>query len=643
MRWAVLVLLLACAGETPNRTPASAPTAAPMVDPGRVGMRRLNSREYDATVQALLGTERRPSTGFPADGTAYGYDTVAEALTTSPVLVEAWDRAAGELATEWAGVSTDTVLRTEGEGPGPTWTSGAPFEDRAWRLDGPGELSLVQAVPAGGTWQIAIDAWSAAPRRLTVSVDGRSVGVPTVQTPEPAQSHVVTAALTAGVHTVTLGLDAGHVSIDAITLSQLSPDRPAVDPIGCDDPRCTEAALSDLLARAWRRPVTADELAPFVALVEAGQAADLAYPEAFGVALHAVLLSPAFLYRLELDPSPDAASARPLTDWELAARLSYLLWSGPPDDALRAHAAAGTLREVLPAEVGRMLADDRSQALVDGLIAPWLALDRLPWASPDPTLHPTWDEAVRASLDTELRLFAGDIVLGGRSLLDLFSSPQTWADDRLAAHYGWASPGAGGFVPVVGDRRGLFGKGAITAALAHPDRSAPVQRGAWVLSSLLCRPPPPPPPDVPSFGVDDSVSGSVREQLEAHRSDPACAACHATMDPLGFALEHYGPDGRWREVDALGSPVDPTGELLDGTVVDSAEALSAHLAADPDVPRCMAQQVFTYALGRSPRVEDQPSLDRITAAFVAGDHRFDALVLALVTDPVFQERVPWAE
>ncbi len=609
-------------------------------------MRRLNGREYDRTVQALLGTTRTPSEGFPADGTAYGYDTVAEALTTSPVLVEAWDRAARELADEVVGVTTDAVFRTEGEGPGPTWTSGAAHEDRAWRLEGPGELVLGQSLPAGGLWSIRTAAWTdGEPLPLHVMVDGQLIGVPQVRTPEPAVELVVDAVLSAGHHEVVLSLDAGTVYIDAVTLDQSSPVRSEAWEalVPCGELSCVDEALAELLPRAWRRPVSPEEQASLRALVDTGIDAGLPFPESFGLALQATLLSPDFLYRLELDPAPEQTTPRALTDWELAARLSYFLWSAPPDQALRDAAEAGALREALPDQAARLLADDRSDALVEGLLVPWLALDRLPWAAPDPQLHPDWDEALRTSLEAELQLFAGEILLRDRSLLDLLTSRQTWVDDRLAEHYGWDRPGAGGFVPVVGDRTGILGKGALAAALAHPDRSAPVQRGAWVLSALLCAPPPPPPPDVPSFGADPSGGGSVREQLEQHRADPACSACHATIDPLGFAMEHLGADGAWRETDALGEPVDATGELPDGTIVDSVDALAAHLASDPDVPRCMVEQVFTYALGRPPRAEDDPSLDRITEAFVASDHRFGALVGALVTDPVFTERVPWAE
>ena len=634
--------LLACTSD-PEPQPRQPPQSVVVTDPGRVGMRRLNGREYDRTVHALLGTRLTPSQSFPADGTAYGFDTVAEALTTSPLLIEAWDRAAQDLAAELVGQSSDATFRIEGEGPGPEWTAGERFEDRAWQLSAGGVLSIDQSIPAPGTWELGVIAWADTEAPLTITVDGVVVGVPVVRTPEPAVALPVWTELAAGHHEVTLTAGDAVVWIDAVTLRQVSAQPSATwEALDCDAVDCVDDVLAELLPVAWRRPVSADERAPFVALVEAGVAADLPLPEAFGLAAQAMLLSPDFLYRLELDPVPDAVEARPLTDWELAARLSYFLWSAPPDAELRALATTSDLREALPQTVHRMLQDDRSEALIDGLLVPWLALDRLPWAAPVPELYPDWSEPLRDSLAAELRLFAGEIVLRDRSLLDLLTSRQTWVDDRLADHYGWPRPGAGGFAPVVGDRVGLLGKGAIAAALAHPDRSAPVQRGAWVLSALLCAPTPPPPPDVPNFAVRDA-EGSVREQLEAHRTAPACAGCHAQIDPLGFPLEHLGPDGATRLVDVLGEPIDTTSELLDGTLVDSADSLAALLAADPDVPACMVEQVFTYALGRAPRAEDAASIDRITAAFVASDHRFEALVLALTTDPVFTERVPWTD
>jgi len=345
------------------------------------------------------------------------------------------------------------------------------------------------------------------------------------------------------------------------------------------------------------------------------------------------------------DPTP-----RPLDDWELASRLSFFLWSSTPDDALLSLAEQGVLRDpsVLLAQVDRMLADPKAAALVDTLGVEWLYLAAVDESSPDADTFPTFGEPLRASMKAELALFTADVLLSDRSMLDLVTSTETFVDPALATHYGIAPPSASGFARVsLPDRPGIFGRAGWLTAVSYPTRTSPVRRGKWVLENLMCEAPPPPPPGVvaalPADGEDTGVTASIREQFEQHRADPACAGCHIPMDGIGFGLEGFDAIGRSRAVDEYGNPIDASGSLATGASFVGPSELSRMLAADPKVPRCMTQKVFTFALGRPPRVEDLDYLEAIQAEFAANGHTFRALARAIVRSEPFRWRTPVVE
>jgi hypothetical protein len=498
---------------------------------------------------------------------------------------------------------------------------------------------------AAGSWTVAAD-WTPTPGAvLAIALDD--------QPPTPladAAQHT----LDAGPHTLTLSVvpgDPAAASPPSATVRSLTlrgpwdaalppgPGRARVfscTPEAIGEPACAEQIVRDFGRRAWRRPLRAAELTTLLSVYGEARTAGADWEEGVLWALQATLMSPSFLYRVEPQTLPGVA---PVDDWALAARLSYFLWSSTPDDALLDLADSGRLGDpdVLAGEVRRMLADPKATALVDTLGVEWLYVDAVRDAAPAPEAFPTFDEGLRASMREEMSRFVGSVLLGGRPMSDLVNGRETFVDARLALHYGVEGPTIG-FAPVqLPERPGILGRAGWLTALSYPTRTSPVRRGDWVLGHLRCEAPPPPPPGIPALPADDTgAPDSLRDQMEQHRSDPSCASCHTVMDGIGFGLEHFDGVGAWREQDATGAAIDAQGALTDGSAFDGAAALGDLLAADPTVSRCMVQQVFTFALGRPPGVEDLDDLDAIHAAFVAGGLQFEALATAIVRSRPFR-------
>ena len=360
-----------------------------------------------------------------------------------------------------------------------------------------------------------------------------------------------------------------------------------------------------------------------------------------------MLASPHFLFRVELDPDPRAAAPRALNDHEIASRLSYLIYSSMPDDPLAAAADRGQLRtpDQVAAQAKRMLADARAAALAGSFAAQWLDLRSLAGHQVDEaSFGKAFDGALAALMQEETSRFFLEFMNGDLPITGMLTARFTYLDARLARHYGLTSPGGAGLtrVTLTGDQRGgLLTQGSVLTATSPPNHTSPVARGAWVLSSLLCSPPPPPPANIPPLPEPSpTVPASLRARLEAHRSNPQCAACHVAMDPIGFGLEHYDGIGRWRTDDGA-TPIDASGTLPDGSTFDGALQLAALLAKDPRLPGCLTQKLYTFALGRSPDggTADRPYLDRITALAAGPDgvtlHR---AIAALVTSDPFRLR-----
>ena len=354
-------------------------------------------------------------------------------------------------------------------------------------------------------------------------------------------------------------------------------------------------------------------------------------------AIERLLSSPKFLFRIERSPvSAEPGAAYPLTDLELASRLSFFLWSSIPDDELLAQASAGTLSQpkVYAAQVARMLADPKAGALVDNFAGQWLYLRNLDGFVPNSVGFPNFDDNLRQGLKTETELFFESIVAEDRSVIDLMTASDTFLNERVAKHYGVRGVYGPHFrrVELSDERRfGLLGKGSVLMVSSHTDRTSPVVRGKWVLENVLGTPPPAPPADVPLLEeVDPEGVMTLRQKLEAHRANPACAGCHATMDPIGFALENFDAVGAWRD-DEKGAGtagtalIDASGRLTDGTHVDGAVELRQALMSDPGVfASTVVQKLMVYGLGRGLTAADMPVVRGIVREVAGDDYRFSS-------------------
>jgi hypothetical protein len=417
------------------------------------------------------------------------------------------------------------------------------------------------------------------------------------------------------------------------------------DPSVDGERECFGEVARTLAPRAWRRPVDDDELAALDGLLDAahGQGGD--FHDAVDLLVRATTMSPSFLFRIERDPGARAAA---LTPWEQATRLSYFLWGSMPDDELFAAADAGALAtdEEIEAEALRMLADPRADALVDDFAGQWLPIRALGNVFKDTHLFPQWDAELRASMEQELRHDLAAAIAEDLDVRELLTGTTTFVDARLAAHYGLAVGPAPdeGFVEVdlapLG-RVGLLSRGGVLAVLAHPFTTSPTRRGAWVLDALLCRPIPSPPADVDAAPIHGAGT-SKRDLLAAHAADPACASCHAQMDPIGLALEHYDAIGRWRFEDG-GVEIDTAGELSGGRAFADLGELAQLLADDEAFPRCVARKALTYGTGRVLGAADEVHLDAVVDEWLAAGAGLRTLFVLVARSEPMRFRAPLPE
>ena len=442
-------------------------------------------------------------------------------------------------------------------------------------------------------------------------------------------------------------------------------------------PQCAKTILSSLMERAYRRPVTEEELKSKLDLVALAQKEGDTFQEGIRLALQAILASPNFLFRVESNPGPRAEmgsggvfarggqkplptpflaraqsapavrttaseTAHPVSDIELASRLSYFLWASMPDAELMRVAKAGTLRQpaVLQAQVRRMIADPKGYNLVDNWAAQWLQLRNLGRTKPDPKRFPTVDDELLDAMRKETSMFVETIIKEDRSLLDFIDAPFTFVNGPLARHYGIKGVDGEAFQRVTLDgeqRSGILTQGAILTVSSYPTRTSPPVRGKWVMENLLGGAPPPPPDDVPQ--LNDSNIGtevSLRERLEQHRRDPSCAPCHVLMDPLGFGLENYDAVGAWRTHDGK-FPIETAGTLPGGQTFTGSKGLKEILRGKSDeFVHNVTEKLLTYSLGRGLERFDRPTVDAIATQVKASDYRFSALVMEVVKSKPFQ-------
>ncbi len=413
-----------------------------------------------------------------------------------------------------------------------------------------------------------------------------------------------------------------------------------------DASACARTILSTLARRAYRRPVTAGDVDSLMAFYKAG-ARGGSFDEGIDHALQRLLISPEFLLRVEADPAGIPANTPyRITDVELASRLSFFLWGSIPDEELLRVAEQRRLRDtaVLDRQVRRMIADERFTTFVRDFAGQWLFLRNLSASIPVQQTFPDFDDTLRESFRVETEMFVESLIREDRSALDLLRADYTFLNERLARHYGIPNVKGTRFrrvvLPAGSHRGGLLGHGSILTVTSYPDRTSPVVRGKWILENLLGTPPPPPIPTGPAL-KPPSFAGkvlSMRERIAEHRRSPVCASCHAMMDPLGLALEHFDGVGRWRALDESGVPIDASGALPDGTKFDGADGLRAALLSSDRFVATLTEKMMTYALGRGVEPYDMPAIRNILRTASRDDYRLTSIIRAIITSAPFQMR-----
>jgi hypothetical protein len=651
-----------------DRADASVPQ-----DPGRVTARRLNRNEYTNTIRDLLGVRFRAEKYFPADDSGDGFDNIGDVLTVSPLLTERYLSAAERIA-RWA-ISTEIP-------PKPIEADYRARDRRIRRVD----RSTIEAehrVEFAGAYTVRIglpgerpkvNGQDAAPVTLGLWMDDALIASKTVETKpsglvyfDPYSEEELRVELPEGDHVFRVGFvdDAFVKSLPAAdtydrkknkfldSLVFVGPFASTTEKesrkkvLSCDPAsgrRCVERIVTDLANRAYRRPATKREIDALLRFVEVGSRGRSA-EHGIQLAIQAMLISPNFLFRIERDPNPrDPRAVHDVTPFELASRISYFLWSSMPDDELMALAASGRLadRQVLDAQVNRMLADRRAAAFAENFAGQWLETRNLDIVKPDPDLFKEWDAELRDAMKRETAMFFEYVLRENRPLSDFLTADYTFLNARLATHYGVAGVTGSEMrrVTLQTDRRGgVLSQGAVLTVSSYPTRTSPVIRGKYVLQNILGTPPEPTPGDIPPLEDANAGGGrSAREQLERHRSSPACAACHRNMDPLGFGLENYDAIGRWREQDGK-FPVDVTGTLPDGQKFSTPGQMRTLLVSQlPQFSRTLSEKMLTYALGRGLKPFDRRAVDTIQRAVAADGYRFQTMVREVVHSLPFRSR-----
>jgi hypothetical protein len=412
---------------------------------------------------------------------------------------------------------------------------------------------------------------------------------------------------------------------------------------------CARRILAQLARRAYRRPVTDGDLEDLTPFYTEGRAAG-GFESGIQLALERLLVSPQFLFRIEREPAGAApGKAYRVSDLELASRLSFFIWSSIPDDELLEAAIRGELKnpDVLERQTRRMLADPRSQALITNFAAQWLFLGDIALKEPDPLTFRHFDESLRRAMARETELFLDSVLRADRSVLRLLDADYTFLNERLAEHYGIPNIKGSDFrrvtLPAGSPRAGLLGQGSILTLTSYPTRTSPVLRGKYVLENLLAAPPPPPPANVPALDTAGEKRGetlTLRDAMVQHRKNPACAGCHAAMDPIGFALENFDAVGRWRDRDA-GKSIDTSGVLPGGVPFDGVTGLKRVLLSRPEpFVGALTEKLTMYALGRNVQYYDMPAVRKIVHDSVKHDYTFTSLVIGVVQSAPFQMRQP---
>ena len=667
--------------------------AAADPNPGVRRFQRLNRPEYERVIRDLLDLEIDAGAWLPADTYLGSFDNVSAAQGLSTTLLEAYLRAATEISR--MAVGNPNAVSGTGKYDNPIEVSqhawdhieGTPFGTR-------GGMVVNHTFPADGEYVFTVETLLGAGvglEDLDISIDGEGVALLALEhsggRSVPIQTEPI--FVTAGQHDVAAafvrridgpyedrhspfdwslvgGEDATGWANYGITglphLTELmvtgpsnvvgvseTPSRRKVFscyPSGAAEERmCAESIISRLAAEAYRRPVTAEDLSgPMMFYDEA--AAEEGFEIGVRTALQLILSSPYFLYRLERTPSGiGPGETYRLSDTDLASRLSFFLWGTGPDEELRAVAAAGRLSDpgTLEAQVQRMVADPRSEALATRFAAQWLRLQDVVKNQPEPYFYPDFTRQLGDAMVRETELFFDHLVREDRSLLDLFTADYTYVNEDLARHYGIEGVAGSEFRRVEypnDQRKGLLGHGSVLVLTSLSDRTSPVIRGKWVMEVLMGTPPPPPPPNVPTLSETEGSTGgrvlTTRERMELHRQNPTCNSCHSLIDPIGMALDNYDVTGKWR-IRENGMPLDTRGEFFDGSPINNPTQLTEALMKRPiSLTRNFTTSLLAYAMGRRVEYYDQPTIRAIVREAEANDYRMSSFILGVVRSAPFQ-------
>ena len=647
--------------------------------PGRVTIRRLNREEYHHTIRDLLGVEYWPEE-FPTDEVGYGFDNIGDVLSLSPLLMEKYLAAAEEIVGKAIKLDAEPkpfVQRLKGDKFSSPNEWVRPLENSVLGLYREGEGTAQFNVPTSGAFTIRVRAFGdqAGPDapRLKLSVDGREVQTFNV----PNEKGAIFEArlnLDAGSRTIAVAyLNNYNVSnsrdpklrgdrnlfVDYVEFAGPPGPAPALPdshrrliprlPQRGEERTVARELLGDFARRAFRRPVTADEVARLARFVDLSLEKGGSFLEGMQIAMQAALCSPHFLFRWELDPAElKPGEIRELNDFEVASRLSYFLWNSMPDAELSGLAAQGALRKDgnLEKQAARMLKDWRARSFFGNFVGQWLQIRNIWEVALDPDVFKKWNDALKGAMKEETELFFQAVATEDRPISDLLAADFTFVNEKLAKHYGISGVQGEKFqrVTLAADspRGGVLTMGSVLVSTSTPTRTAPVIRGKWILEQILGTPPPPPPPNVPPLGEQSPVNqtASLRKRLEDHASRTECAGCHKRMDPLGFALENFDATGAWRDLDGQ-FPIDSSGKLPGGAHFSGSRELKVALKNGPRFARSFTEKLMTYALGRGLDYYDRCAIDAVLAKTGGNESRFSALVAGIVTsDPFLKRKIP---
>jgi hypothetical protein len=677
-------------------------------DPGHMVLHRLNRNEYANAIQDLLGVSVDPNALLPRDDKSGNFDDIAEVLKVSPTFLDQYFSAARQVTVAAVGSPHARTQDVFFNGPPepqeyqymhvdglPLGTRGGMLFSHDFPADGEYRFTINGLVGAGYLWG-ELD-----PNTLIITVDGKRVfqnqlgGPKDLDAVDLQQAAGLTlindrfknvpVSIRAGVHRIGItfvqtsaaetneilhafvpvagmgqpvngnsnGPRLANVEIKGPTVAQGVSETSSRRKIFTCHPKsadqetpCAHEIFATIAQRAFRRPLTEADLKGAMDFYALGRKQGADFDSGIQKGLLAILVSPKFLFRMH-EPPPGAVPGKPfpINDIDLASRLSFFLWAGPPDETLIKVAASGALHDppVLDAQVRRMLKDPRSHSLVTDFAFEWLNIHGLELVDPDTNLFPDYTSDLEPAFEKEVELFVGSVFDSDSSVMDLMTSNRSYLNERLALHYHLPNVRGGEFraVTVPDYRRGLLGKGAVLMTTSYANRTSVVLRGAYVLDKFLGTPPVAPPPGIPPFAESQEGTDqlTVRARMESHRAQPSCNACHAIIDPIGLAMENFNALGQWRDKDIdAGTPIDANGRLGDGTSVHGIGDLRNHLVAHaPQFMETFTENLMSYGLGRGLDYYDMPTVRAIVRDTAKDHYRFSAIVLGIVNSPAFRE------